>query len=160
MSDQRGREIVATTLTTNGTACYTGRVRRNRSLANHRPVDKRSFLRPRDAALDASRPHDPGPMPVATILPAPAADPAVRGVYCLREPIDGLWAYYSRKSDGTVLSGPVPARLGLDTAFLVAGLFHELDRVDPLPVATPAAPAVVVLPFRLRPSKRLRRVAL
>lgn len=66
-----------------------------------------------------------------TELPEPT--PAVRGVYCLREPINGLWAYYNVTSSGQRLHEPRPAELGTETAFVVATLFDELELLDPVP---------------------------
>ena len=79
-------------------------------------------------SLPASRvPSAPVPM----TLPSSVPTPAVRGVYCLREPVNGLWAYYAITSWGEILHPPRPAELGLDTAFVVASLADELDAVDP-----------------------------
>ena len=65
----------------------------------------------------------------------PATD--VRGVYCLREPVNGLWAYYAVTSQGVRLHDPRPAEFGLDAAFVVAGLADELDELDELPITPP-----------------------
>lgn len=99
--------------------------------------------------------------PPAAVMSSPdrllAADPSRRGVYCLREPIGGLWAYYNVTSDGRILHRPRPAEIGLETAFVVSGLFDELDAVDPVAptrhlrlVGRPVSASVAVLPVSPR----------
>lgn len=71
-------------------------------------------------------------MPFRTAI-AVEADAALRGVYCLREPVDGLWAYYNWTSTGRLLTGPVPCEVGEHAAFVISTLWDELDDVDPEP---------------------------
>lgn len=88
---------------------------------------------------------------------APAAD--LRGVYCLREPVGGLWAYYAVTSAGQILHRPRPAAMGYEAAFVVSALREELDLLDPAPalslihasaaVSPPAASAPRYDPPRL-----------
>jgi hypothetical protein len=75
----------------------------------------------------------------------PLAVPNVRGVYCLREPLHGLWAYYAVTSDGRLLHEPRPCEIGLDTAFVVHGLREELDLVDPVEPEPVRRPFLTIL---------------
>jgi hypothetical protein len=87
-----------------------------------------------DSLLSSTAPDAPASpaMPHQHLALLLAAAPALaRGVYCLRQPIGGLWAYYALTSEGQLLHPPRPAELGLDTAFVVNGLREELDLVDP-----------------------------
>lgn len=74
-------------------------------------------------------PHRPDALPT----PSPAVQ---RGVYCLREPVNGLWAYYAVTSWGMLTHPPRPAEAGEDAAFVIADLADELDEID-APVSPP-----------------------
>lgn len=84
-------------------------------------------------------------MPYFPFSEFPEPMPAVRGVYCLREPINGLWAYYSVTDRGELLHEPRPADLGTETAWVVTALFDELDLLNPVVEPVEDRPRLTVI---------------